>query len=337
MATTKFLDSAGLGYLWGKIKDNFANKLAYDSQTGNLYLVDGLGNALEETINARRFGAISVSTYDELMAYATTDYLGLMVYLAAEVTHGDSTYAVGAYVVTGNNSILKLSASTASGDIDDAIIALQGRVTSLETALENIYNKDEVYTKDEVNALIPVPFGGVVENDLVLTFDNNKIGSTLTFGKEGNNIYLKGKNGAEIGTIDTTDFLVDGMIQNVDWSTEEGKENYLVFTFNTEAGAQPIEVDFGKYVDAYVAGEGISLDNKTFSIDFTKVEKAGAAAEVSASITGLLNNYVAKEEGKGLSTNDFTDELLSKLNNSWSKDELVAMSNSDIDSAIVSE
>ena len=42
----KFLDSAGLSYLWGKIKDNFANQLKYEN--GELYLVDGLGERLEK-------------------------------------------------------------------------------------------------------------------------------------------------------------------------------------------------------------------------------------------------------------------------------------------------
>ena len=136
----KFLDSAGLSYLWGKIKDNFANQLKFEN--GELYLVDGLGERLESTIDSRKFGAIAVDNYDSLISYAKADYVGLTLYLRQSVTDGAATdpktYEPGAYVVTGEGGLLRLATSTATGDVNDAIIALDGRISTLEGKLSGV-------------------------------------------------------------------------------------------------------------------------------------------------------------------------------------------------------
>jgi hypothetical protein len=80
-------------------------------------------------------------------------------------------------------------------------------------------------------------------------------------------IYLKGIDGADLGQIDTTEFIKDGMIDSVAWSTEENKENYLVITWNTDAGKQKTEIDFGKYIDTfthYGAANGIKVENDKY-------------------------------------------------------------------------
>lgn len=355
----KFLDSAGLSYLWGKIKDNFANQLKYEN--GELYLVDGLGERLETTVDARKFGAIAVDSYESLISYAKAEYAGLTLYLRNNVNDGalenPKTYEPGAYVVTGDNGLLRLAVSTAAGDINDAIVALEGRIGTLESKLtgvdfssfatnESVNNlstvvsgkldtsvfnttiadyalKNSVYTKDEVNDLIPeVKFQSVAAEDKLLTLSEaGELKTDLAFGIVGNAIQLTGKNGEVLGSVDTTDFVVDGMLNGVDWSKESGKENILVMSFNTDAGKQDIEVDFGKYVDAYSAGEGLSLSDKTFSVDFTKVADAKTLADLATDFNSVkatvesidLTKYVEKVEGKGLSTEDFTTEHKDKL------------------------
>ena len=355
----KFLDSAGLSYLWGKIKDNFANQLKYEN--GEIYLVDGLGERLETTVDTRKFSAIAVDDYASLISYAKAEYAGLTLYLRNNVNDGASenpkTYEPGAYVVTGDNGLLRLAVSTAAGDINDAIVALEGRIGTLESKLtgvdfssfasnESVNNlstvvsgkldtsvfnttivdyalKSSVYTKDEVNALIPdVKFQTVAEGDKLLTLsDAGELKTDITFGLVDNSIRLTGKNGEVIGEVDTTDFVVDGFLDKVQWSEESGKENILVMSFNTNAGKQDIEVDFGKYVDVYSNGEGILLSDKTFSVDFGVVAKSQDLNDLSTRVGSIestvgaidLTKYVEKVEGKGLSTEDFTTELKTKL------------------------
>jgi hypothetical protein len=355
----KFLDSAGLIHLWGKIKDNFANQLKYED--GELYLVDGLGQRLESTINARKFGAIAVDTYAELIEYAKADYVGLTLYLRQAVTDGAiedaKVYQPGAYVVTGENGLLRLATSTATGDVNDAIVALEGRIsvveeklngvnfdtfatkkdvtdltsvvegkvntTDFEQAIAGFVAAEDVYTKDEVDAMIPeVKFQSVAAEDKLLTLSEaGELKTDIAFGLVGNSIQLTGKNGEVLGSVDTADFVVDGMLNGVEWSEEDGKEDILVLSFNTDSGKQDIEVNFGKYVDAYSAGEGLSLSDKTFSVDFTKVAGAQALADLTTAFNGVkatvdsidLTKYVEKVEGKGLSTEDFTTAHKTKL------------------------
>ena len=148
---------------------------------------------------------------------------------------------------------------------------------------------------------VEVPFQSVAGGDKILTLsEGGELKSDLTFGKEtidgAEYLVVKGKDDVEIGKVATAEFTVDGILNDVKFSTEEGKENILVLTFNADSGKQDIEVDFGKYVDAYSAGNGLNLDNKTFAVDFTKVEAAGAAATVKSQIEAELANYAKSAE-----------------------------------------
>lgn len=382
----KFLDSAGLSYLWGKIKDNFANKLNYDSSNGLLYLTDGLGNPMELSIDTRHFGALAVSTYDMLSKYLDEKYIGLTLYITSDITNDVNTWERGAYIVTGANSLMKLATTTSSGDVAETVAILEGRVTTAETNItalnsnitsinseidalqafqNNVYTKSDVYTKSEVDALIPVfpdvVFKSVDSNDKVLALNDGVLSSSINLVREGNALVLSGKDNEPVATVDITDFVVDGMIESVNWSDVD--DNKLVITFNTSAGKEDIEVDFGKYVDAYRAGEGIKLENNTFSID---TDTIATIDNVNTTISNALQNCVFKQEGKDLSSNDLTDDLLAKLNaieagaqvnvvksvdtssilslseegvlsanvdmsNYWSKSELSVITNEDID------
>lgn len=174
----------------------------------------------------------------------------------------------------------------------------------VSTGLATKADVSTTYTKDEVDAAIEVvigqipdaPFQSVIEGDKILTLgEGGVLKSDLTFDKKNIDgaeyLVVAGKDGVEIGKVATAEFTVDGVLDSVEWSTDEGKENILVLTFNTGADKTPIEVDFGKYVDAYSAGNGLTLTDKAFAVDFGKVEAAGAAAAVKSEIETTLNNY----------------------------------------------
>lgn len=196
----------------------------------------------------------------------------------------------------------------ASGNsvVVDGVVTLGDYATKGEvsTGLATKADASTTYTKDEVNAAIEgvigqipdAPFQSVAEGDKVLTLgEGGVLKSDLEFVKEtidgAEYLVVKGKSGVEIGKVATAEFTVDGILDDVKFSTEEGKENILVLTFNADSGKQDIEVDFGKYVDAYSAGEGLTLTDKAFAVDFTKVEAAGAAVAVKSEITETLKNY----------------------------------------------
>ena len=85
---------------------------------------------------------------------------------------------------------------------------------------------------------------------------------------------LIGKEGAEIATIPATDFIKDGMLENVELKAasaeepvgEETSGTFLVFTFNTDAGKEVINLNVTSLIDVYTAGNGINIAGKEVSI-----------------------------------------------------------------------
>lgn len=104
----------------------------------------------------------------------------------------------------------------------------------------------------------------------------------LSYDKTSKKIILDADGHAT--EIDATDFIKDGMIQDVTYDPATKK---ITITFNTESGKEPIVIDVSDLVDTYTAGEGLSLSANEFSIDETKVATvtalgAAVAAETAA-------------------------------------------------------
>ena len=187
---------------------------------------------------------------------------------------------------------------------------------------------------------VEVPFQSVAESDKVLTLTDGVLSSTLSYAREEVNgvdsLVLKGVNGEVIGSVPVADFIADGMLESV--TPEEGTNNFI-FTFKTGSGTtESFKVDFSKYVDTYNAdGKTIELGaNNTFNVKANVFDAYGAAAAVSGALeaykvandaevalkanvadvyttTAADAKFVEKVDGKALSTNDFTNELKSKL------------------------
>lgn len=65
------------------------------------------------------------------------------------------------------------------------------------------------------------------------------------YDSDSHNIYLKNSDGTILSTIDASDFIVDGMVENV--TIEDGK---LIISFNTESGKEDIEIPISDIFDA---------------------------------------------------------------------------------------
>lgn len=87
---------------------------------------------------------------------------------------------------------------------------------------------------------------------------------SLSYDVEGKKIKLVGKEGANLGEVDATAFLKDGMLESASF-----ENNKLIFVFNTDAGKTQIEVPVADLVDEYTAGNGLSLSGKEFSVKVT--------------------------------------------------------------------
>lgn len=91
-------------------------------------------------------GAVSVATYAEAVALATPDNIGQVIYVSTKSEYdadgegaGEAKeYDAAPYIVTGNGTLQKLAASSASGDVTADVAELQTKVGNLEGDITRI-------------------------------------------------------------------------------------------------------------------------------------------------------------------------------------------------------
>lgn len=106
---------------------------------------------------------------------------------------------------------------------------------------------------------------GVAEGDKVLGLNRTKLSSTLNlkYDSTAKKIQLLGINNAVIAEINATDFIKDGMVDNVEFDPET---KILTITFNTVSGKEAIPVNLSSLVDTYTAGNGIAIAGNVVSV-----------------------------------------------------------------------
>lgn len=123
---------------------------------------------------------------------------------------------------------------------------------------------DSKELQDAIDA-IQVPVTGVVSGDKVLSLTDKNISATitLTYDEDTSSIKLVGKDGADLGSVDATDFLVDGMLDDVSY---DSANNTLTFTWNTAAGSKTDTVQLSDILDPYSAANGITIDGTSIGL-----------------------------------------------------------------------
>lgn len=160
------------------------------------------------------------------------------------------------------------------------------------------------------NAEIGVKSG---ENVISLNSSTHELSTTLGLKLENRDdgkeyLVLTGINGAKVADIDATRFLKDGMINDVKLTTE-GKNKYLVITFNTDSGkTEPIKLDVSSLIDVYTAGDGLTLTDRKFSVNKDSTSEEYLVVSSSGiKITGIDSAInTAKQAAE-----DYADEKVS--------------------------
>lgn len=145
----------------------------------------------------------------------------------------------------------------------------------------------------------------IADDDKVLSQNASGLSATLSFEykKEENKIILKGHGDNEIGSVDTTDFVKDGMLDDVRLdTTTDPNDPKLIFIFNTEAGKKDITLSVKGLVDIYTIAEGsqkyLGIKDKEIS---AKVNVADGLASyndlksLQEEVSKLNGNYDEKE------------------------------------------
>lgn len=196
------------------------------------------------------------------------------------VSETDGVVSVTRKPITSNDKSVVLN--TANGvdlsvNIDGTTIlrdGATGKLSVASAALVQYVGADAIKVSEVQDGNKTISLA-INTNDKVLTqnADGLLTNINLTWDKTAG-LKLIGKGGTEIATIPATDFIKDGMLENVELKAASVEQpvgeattgTFLVFTFNTDAGKEVINLDVTSLIDIYTAGNGIDITGKVISV-----------------------------------------------------------------------
>lgn len=152
---------------------------------------------------------------------------------------------------------------------------------------------------------IVIPVTGIAADDKILALTDTLISATVSLGYDEDNkaIKLYGKDSVELGSVDATPFIKDGMLNDVEY---DAASNTLTFIWNTDSGDKSDTVVLSDIIEPYTAGAGLVLSGNEFAIQlaegsesFLTVTADGLKlAGVQAAIDAAKAAAIADAEGK---------------------------------------
>ncbi len=168
-----------------------------------------------------------------------------------------------------------VDAKVDSSDYDAKVAEIDGSISSINDEIAKKADASTVYTTTKVDELLAAKVDSSDYNAKVAEID----GSISSINDE---IAKK----ADASTVETA---LDGKVDKVEGSSLVSDE---------------LITKLGNMVEIKSVSGDLTFTDGALSLDLSEYAKSGDVA----------NTYVAKEEGKGLSTNDLTTDLLAKLN-----------------------
>ena len=131
-------------------------------------------------------------------------------------------------------------------------------------------------------------------------------------------IYLSNGFGEVIDSIDCTDFVIDGMVENV---TLNG--NILTIVFNTDAGKQSIDIDLTEFINPqnyYTKTETDNIVNSAYTSAVTYVDrevlsaKADSKAYTDAALVSAKTYTDSEIVSARTDSKTYTDNVVNSVN-----------------------
>ena len=139
---------------------------------------------------------------------------------------------------------------------------------------------------------------GVAASDKILTLGADKLISaavSMSYDEETKAIKLYGKDNTELGSVDATPFIKDGMLDNVEYNPDN---NTLTFTWNTESGSKTDEVILSDIIEAYTAGAGLELAGNEFAVKIATDSEAFLTADTNGIKVSGIQNAIDTAKGE---------------------------------------
>ena len=198
-----------------------------------------------------------------------------------EVSETDGKIAVKRGAITSKDKTVVIGDGADGGidlkaNVDGTTIVVNGEsgvMSVASAALVQYVGQDAIAVSEENEGEKTISLKlNAADKVLTQTADGLLANLNLTWSNTAG-LKLIGKDGAEIATIAATNFIKDGMLQNVELKTastdqpvgEAQSGTFLVFTFNTDAGSRVINLDVTSLIDVYTAGNGISVTGKVIA------------------------------------------------------------------------
>lgn len=243
--------------------------ISNDVEDPSIYIKDNEGNIVKISGN----GSKDVNTYEDALLEATSKNIGQIFYVKEETVLEDGTeYSVGPYIVIGEGEMMKLAASSPSGDVEGDVAKLKVDVNELQSNIVNV--------NEELNKKV-----AQVEGERLMTDAEGIKLAGVSEGAQVNVIEKIVVNGTEVSVIDkvatmTIDIDIpeienkaDGRVDNAYIKEIDGVKN-LVLTFTEDANKEDILVDVSEmFSEQYSSGDGIDLKNMIIALKLGKNEK----------------------------------------------------------------
>lgn len=200
--------------------------------------------------------------------------------------------------------------------------------TELRTEIATKANADTVYTKEQVDSKLTATykFRGSVDNYAALPKGNNTIGDVYNLLDTGYNYAYAGEGQGELK--DGWDNL-SGIVDLSEYQKTESADSKYVVKETGKSLVSNSEIErlstVTNYDDTIVKTDIANIQNsKADKTDIPDITGLATKAEVTTGLSSKadlssLNGKVDKIEGKGLSTNDYTNDAVAQLAQLWTK------------------
>ena len=191
-------------------------------------------------------------------------------------------------------------------------IAAGAQVNVIETIK---VNGEPVSPGSNKDVNITVTVTGVASEDKILKLSGGTLSSelSLSYSTETKKIILSGQDSVEIASIDATQFVKDGMVQNVSFDPET---KVLTIAFNTDAGIENIEVDLASLVDAYTAGSGITISKNVISVDTSTIATKQSVTDIDTKLgSGFSSESTVSQQLAAVKTTAEAATTVSEVDN----------------------